>query len=134
MKFLKNNSMLEIKEANPNEAEEIIKSSWGTSVGIAVTRTSRVWSYPDYDDMIIYEYEFEYNGEKVRPMTFKPDFPAKDGSFIIECKGFGNDAFPLRWKLFKALLHRIYGEYGPKIYVVKNQEQVRNAIKDIKND
>ena len=48
---------------NPNEAEEIIKASWATSLGIKVTRTSRAWSYPDYDDFIIYEYEFEYNGD-----------------------------------------------------------------------
>ena len=48
--------------------------------------------------------KFEYNDEQIRPMTFKPDFPANNGSFIIECKGFSNDAFPLRWKLFKALL------------------------------
>lgn len=64
---IENFPVLENGELNPdydpNEAEEIIKSSWGTSVGIAVTRTSRVWSYPDYDDMIIYEYEFEYNGD-----------------------------------------------------------------------
>ena len=43
---------------NPNEAEEIIVSSWTTPVGITVTRTSRAWSYPGYDSFIIYEYEF----------------------------------------------------------------------------
>lgn len=44
---------------NPNEAEEIIISSWNTPVGIRVRRTSRAWSYPGYDSFIIYEYEFE---------------------------------------------------------------------------
>jgi hypothetical protein len=48
---------------NPSEAEEIIKASWATNVGIKVTRTSRAWSFPDYDDFIIYEYELEYNGD-----------------------------------------------------------------------
>lgn len=48
---------------NPDEAEEIIIAKWASSVGITVTRTSRAWSYPDYDDMIIYEYEFEYTGD-----------------------------------------------------------------------
>lgn len=48
---------------NPDEAEEIIVSKWGTSIGVTVTRTSRAWSYPDYDDLIIYEYEFEYTGD-----------------------------------------------------------------------
>ncbi len=67
MEKIENFPVLESGELNPdydpNEAEEIIRTAWGTSVGIAVTRTSRVWSYPDYDDMIIYEYEFEYNGD-----------------------------------------------------------------------
>lgn len=47
---------------NPNEAEEIITAKWNTNVGISVTRTSRAYSYPDFDDFIIYEYEFENNG------------------------------------------------------------------------
>jgi hypothetical protein len=46
---------------NPNEAEEIITAKWNTSAGISVTRTSRAYSYPDYDDFIIFEYEFENN-------------------------------------------------------------------------
>jgi len=48
---------------NPNEAEQIIRTSWASSVGVTVTRTSRAWSYPDYDDLIIYEYELVYNGD-----------------------------------------------------------------------
>ena len=44
---------------NPDEAEEIIISSWDTPVGIRVTRTSRAWSFPGYDSFIIYEYEFQ---------------------------------------------------------------------------
>ncbi|MFH0991218.1 MAG: hypothetical protein V1799_14515 [bacterium] len=47
---------------NPNEAEEKIIAQWNTSAGISVKRTSRAFSYPDYDDFIIYEYEFENNG------------------------------------------------------------------------
>ncbi len=48
---------------NPNEAEEIIVSKWATPMGLTVTRTSRAWSHPDYDDFIIYEYEFENTGD-----------------------------------------------------------------------
>lgn len=47
---------------NPDEAEQIITAKWASSVGITVTRVSRQWSYPDYDDMIIYEYTFVYDG------------------------------------------------------------------------
>lgn len=52
---------------NPNEAEEIIVSKWDTPLGITVTRTSRAWSFPDYDDFIIYEYELENTGNRTTP-------------------------------------------------------------------
>ncbi len=43
---------------NPNEAEEIIVAHW-TTIGlkVAVTRTSRAWSFPGYNSFIIYEYD-----------------------------------------------------------------------------
>lgn len=48
---------------NPNEAEEIIVAKWATNAGVTITRTSRAWSLPDYDDFIIYEYEMENTGD-----------------------------------------------------------------------
>ncbi len=64
---------------NPNEAEEIIIASWASSTGITVTRTSRAWSYPDYDDMIIYEYELEYTGDMDgNPATIEQTEDLKD--------------------------------------------------------
>jgi len=48
---------------DPDEAEEIIIAKWATSIGVTVTRTSRVWSHPDFDDLIIYEYDLEYTGD-----------------------------------------------------------------------
>ena len=48
---------------DPNEAEEIIVARWATNTGITVTRTTRAWSYPDYDDLIIFEYTFENTGD-----------------------------------------------------------------------
>ena len=48
---------------DPNEAEEIITASWATSAGVTITRTSRAWSMPDYDDFIIYEYEMTNTGD-----------------------------------------------------------------------
>lgn len=48
---------------NPDEAEEVIVTQWATPMGVTIKRTSRVWSYPDYDDFIIYEYEFENTGD-----------------------------------------------------------------------
>ncbi len=46
-----------------NEAEERIISAWATPAGITITRTSRAWSSPNYDDFIIYEYEMENTGD-----------------------------------------------------------------------
>jgi hypothetical protein len=47
---------------DPNEAEEVIVAHWETPLGITVTRTSRAWSFPDYDDFIIYDYYLENTG------------------------------------------------------------------------
>lgn len=69
---------------NPDEAEEIIKSSWATPIGITVTRTSRAWSYPDYDDIIIYEYEFEYTGNTdADPATIERDSVLVDAMILF---------------------------------------------------
>ena len=49
--------------------------------------------------------EFKDNGgKKILPIKYTPDFVG-DG-FIIETKGRANESFPIRWKLFKALISR----------------------------
>jgi len=55
---------------DPDEAELIIITKWvmsdldkETGLGVTVTRVSRQWSFPDYDDMIIHEYTFENTGD-----------------------------------------------------------------------
>lgn len=64
---------------DPDDAEEIIVAKWGTPLGITVTRTSRAWSYPDYDDLIIYEYELEYTGDTDgNPVTIEQTTTLKD--------------------------------------------------------
>ena len=72
--------------------------------------------------------KFEYNGEKVRAMTYLPDFIGKD--FIIECKGLIGDSFPLRWKIFKYTLMKSNSNY--KLYLVRNQKQVDAMIDELK--
>lgn len=72
--------------------------------------------------------KFEYNGEKVRAMTYLPDFIGKD--FIIECKGLIGDSFPLRWKIFKYTLMKSNSNY--KLYLVRNQKQVEAMIDELK--
>jgi hypothetical protein len=73
---IENYPILPDGELNPNydpdEAEEIIIAKWGTPLGITITRTSRAWSYPDYNDFIIYEYELENTGDRDgNPLTIE---------------------------------------------------------------
>ncbi len=70
---------------------------------------------------------FEYMGEKVRKMTYTPDFIGSD--FVIECKGNPNDAFPLRWKIFKHHLSQSDKKYN--IYLPRNKKDIDDVIKDI---
>lgn len=71
--------------------------------------------------------KFEYNGEKVRAMTYLPDFVGKN--FIIECKGLVTDSFPLRWKIFKYYLKRENKDY--KLFLVRNQKQVDEMVNEL---
>jgi len=70
---------------------------------------------------------FQYDEEKVRAMTYTPDFVGDD--FVIECKGWANDAFPLRWKIFKYFLYMNKIHY--KLYLLRNKKEVDVAIMDI---
>lgn len=71
---------------------------------------------------------FTFNNKKYRPMTYLPDFVG-DG-FIIECKGFPNEAWPLREKLFNYYLYQ--QEPNTKFYVVHTQKQVDELISKLK--
>ena len=65
----------------------------------------------------------------ILPITYTPDFVAKDESWVIECKGFANDRFPYVWKMFKHRL--IKGKKLPALFVPKNQKQVLFSIQRI---
>lgn len=69
-----------------------------------------------------------YDGKKIRAMTYLPDFVGN--GFIIECKGFGNDAWPLREKLFKYYLSNNMPDI--KFYVVRNQREVDKLITELR--
>ena len=68
----------------------------------------------------------------VREISYTPDFMAIDGSWIIETKGFSNDAFPLRWKMFKAFL--MSNGYKGILMKPENQKEVLECIKLIQDD
>lgn len=73
---------------------------------------------------------FIYNNEKVRKMTYLPDFVGDN--FIIECKGLITDSFPLRWKVFKFALHLTGAKYD--LYLVRNQKDVDALIAKLKQN
>lgn len=89
-----------------------------------------------HDNRIPVEYEqvkfqilepFVYNEEKIRGMVFTPDFVGND--FIVECKGFMNDAFPLRWKIFKHYLATNKLRYD--LYLPRNKQDVEKVVQKI---
>lgn len=66
----------------------------------------------------------------VRQIAYTTDFKAEDDSWIIETKGYANESFPLRWKLFKTLLNNI--GFKGKLFKPTNQKEVKDCIKIIK--
>jgi hypothetical protein len=70
---------------------------------------------------------FSYKDKKIHEMTYTPDFVGK--KFIIECKGNMNDAFPLRWKIFKYYLFKNKLEYD--LYLPRSMTQVDKVISEI---
>ena len=72
-----------------------------------------------------------YNkGSKIRPITYTPDFVDPNGKFIIETKGYANESFPLRWKLFKKHLKENNHHYV--LFMPRNKKQVDEVVDLIK--
>lgn len=69
------------------------------------------------------------------PIRYKPDFIAKDESWIIETKGFlhSHHDFPMRWKLFMKYLTEL-DKPLPMLFICKNRQQVEHAISIIKDN
>ena len=55
--------------------------------------------------------------KKILNIKYTPDFVGDN--FIIECKGRPNESFPIRWKLFKAYVHK----HLPNVTLYKPQNQ-----------
>jgi len=75
-----------------------------------------------------------YQGKKIHPIKYTPDFFSRKHRFIIETKGFvpSQHTFPLRWKMFLHYLNEnSMGDY--KLFLPRNQEQVRSVIDILKS-
>jgi len=70
---------------------------------------------------------------KLRDSTYTPDFTFQYKGFliIIEVKGFANDVFPLKFKMFRKLLE----SYPEKciLFEVFNKKDILNTIEIINN-
>lgn len=66
---------------------------------------------------------------KVRDITYTPDFLDPKGRWIIECKGYANERFPLKWKMFMKQLNE--QDDPPALFVPRNQKQVLQTIEMI---
>ena len=69
-------------------------------------------------------------GSKIRPITYTPDFVDPKGKWIIETKGYANESFPLRWKLFKKHLKDNNKQYV--LFMPRNKKQVDEVVDLIK--
>lgn len=77
---------------------------------------------------------FRYNGESIRAITYKPDFIIDycGRKFIIEVKGFPNDAYKIKKKyILKYLLdnHSIYTFYEAK--TLTSLKKILQEIKEV---
>lgn len=66
---------------------------------------------------------------KVRDITYTPDFVDPHGKWIIECKGYANERFPLKWKMFLDLMMK--QEDPPVLFVPRNQGQNITTVAEI---
>jgi NUMOD4 motif./HNH endonuclease. len=69
--------------------------------------------------------EYKIRSSSVRPITYVPDFVGE--GFIIETKGWANESFPIKYKMFKNLVKNLdYVLYKPQ-----NQKECDDTLIDI---
>lgn len=76
-------------------------------------------------------------GTKILPMTYTPDFiyKGKRRVYVIEVKGFANDTFPLKKKLFLSMLNNSNKKFAFAIlYNIPTAKQLLTIIKQEEND
>lgn len=66
----------------------------------------------------------------VLPVTYTPDFVIQE-NIIIECKGFADNKFPIKWKMFKKQLQDKFSD-NLFLFMPRNQKQVIECIEKIK--
>ena len=82
-----------------------------------------------YEKTRVKKYLHDRGNKNVLPIKYTPDFldiqdPPR---FIIECKGNPNEAFPIRWKLFKRYL--IKNNIKADLFMPRNQKDCAEVVK-----
>ena len=125
---MKRSQNKKIKNATPIEVD-----------GIKFRSKLELYTYKKLKEAnIVTEYEqhkyellpaFIFHGKKIRAMTYLPDFVGK--GFVIECKGYANDSFPLRKKLFEFWLS--VHEPETQYHIVRTQKEVDQLVETLKS-
>jgi len=81
---------------------------------------------------------FEYNGKKIQPISWTPDFTLVAFNMIVDTKGYSNDTAPIKIKIVKYALandkyswfpaSRVSSCEPPEIIIIKNKEQCEKFI------
>lgn len=69
---------------------------------------------------------FKEKSIKVRNISYTPDFINLDWGFIIETKGFRNETFPMRFKLFMRMLFA--SDLAYDLYIPSTKAEVDTTI------
>ena len=118
-----------VKNATPTQLDGIKFRSKLEAYTYKKLKEANIYAeYEQYRYMLLPSFIFE--NKTVRAITYLPDFVGNN--FIIECKGFPNEAWPLREKLFKYYLTNNMPNYS--FYLVRNQRQVDELIKKLKDE
>ena len=64
---------------------------------------------------------------KVSKVSYTPDFIGMDEEWFIEVKGRANESFPIRWKLFKAMISK--WKKKPLIFKPTNDTDCEQVIR-----
>lgn len=67
---------------------------------------------------------FRYNGKKYLPITYTPDFSG--AGWVVEVKGYANELFPMRKKLF--LKHLVDNDITIDYRILTNEKEILEFI------
>lgn len=122
------------------------KSSLERTMGILLTEAGIPFQYEPERLQVLEGFDFPFEsyerqsngkgdminrgGKKVLGITYTPDFIGE--GFIIETKGYANESFPMRWKLFKKWITEKYSPEDIVIYKPQKISECEEVVKLIK--